>query len=169
MVRARERFRVCRDLPAGTTLPDRRNEEDTLERIATAHFGQLLSERDPQRAGEWFATLPPRVVSKETATAVVAGWYDRSPEEVARWIESLPAGTNRDEATRVFVEQALIQSPAGAAAWVETISDPVLRTKAAERLFWEMKRDDAVAARVWLTNVPGVDEAWRMRTLRRTR
>jgi hypothetical protein len=76
---------------------------------------------------------------------------------------------NRDAATRIFIERALQQSPAGAAAWVETIADPTLRTEAAQRLFWEMQREDPAAARSWVTTVAGIDEGWRARTLRRTK
>jgi hypothetical protein len=143
--------------------------EDTIERSATSHLAQLLAERDPEFAAKWFARLPGRVVTKDAATAIVRSWYDRNADEVARWIESLAPGTNRDEATRVFIDQASQQSPSAAAAWVETIGDPGLRTKAAQEAFWTMQRDDPAAAREWLTNVRGVDEDWRARTLRRNR
>jgi hypothetical protein len=166
---ALELFRVPPDLPSHGSDSQRHRDEETLERSATAHLSQLLAERDPRLAAEWFATLPARVVTEHTANAVVASWYDRSPEEVARWIESLPSGMNRDAATRIFIERALQQSPAGAAAWVETIADPTLRTEAAQRLFWEMQREDPAAARSWVTTVAGIDEGWRARTLRRTK
>jgi hypothetical protein len=140
----------------------------TTDNIVTLQLAQMVSARDPEKAGAWLATLPRENVDMMTAKAVVGDWYARDPEKVASWVETLPAGNARDQAASAFIGEAVQQSATGAAGWVETITDPKLRRISAREVFSRWNQDDSAGARKWLSGLSGVDENWKARTLRRT-
>ena len=140
---------------------------DKNDRYATAHLVQLVAERDPAAAAEFLARAPESGVSSEAISALLHEWYPQDKEATAQWIESLPPGTRRDEALKNFATKVSRDSPEAAAAWTETIADQRLRQQAAGWTFYALKRENPGRALEWIRNLPGVDDAWRSRLLRR--
>jgi hypothetical protein len=127
-----------------------------------------LARQDPVAAGEWVATLPASEASASAARSVAAWWAFGDPAAAAAWAERLPAGPARDGALSSMVEVFSEADAEKASHWVGLISDQKLRESGINGLFEKWVWNDPGAALDWLRGLPGVDDQWKARLIRRS-
>ena len=132
-----------------------------------SQFADALARHNTARAADWLTQLPTGLDTTKAAQSVADQWAEKEPKKAAQWVESLPEGPQRDAAIAGFTGAILKKDASVAAEWVATIADRAVREKAAGLVYGEWLWRDPLAARQWLRELPGIDETFRARVLKR--
>ena len=130
-------------------------------------FASAVARHDAVRAADWVAKLPAGLDVSAAVSSIAEQWAEKDPKRAAQWLESLPLGAQRDAAVSGFMGTILQKDVEAAAEWVATIGDGAVRGKAAGTVYGNWLRSDPFAARRWIRELPGIDETFRNRMLRR--
>ena len=132
-----------------------------------SQFADALARHNTARAADWLTQLPTGLDTTKAVQSVADQWAEKEPKKAAQWVESLPEGPQRDAAIAGFTGAILKKDASVAAEWVATIADRAVREKAAGLVYGEWLWRDPLAARQWLRELPGIDETFRARVLKR--
>jgi hypothetical protein len=131
-----------------------------------AKVAQALAAHDGAAAAEWAVRQPPGAArdaafGKSRRSGVRARLRRRLSGSSG--CQRAPSGM---PASRNTPQRPVYADPRAAAEWVASIATPKAQQSAAAKMFWVWNSEDPVAARAWLKELGGVDEAWRVRLLK---
>jgi hypothetical protein len=98
--------------------------------------GSIGDGKDPARAAEAFAQLPPDCDDRMTlAERITEEWLRRdNPEAASEWVRSLPPDRARDFAAAALAEGLTLTDPEAAAVWARDIRDESMRESVLKRM-----------------------------------
>ncbi len=157
-----------RDLVRAEAIYESMAQGDTTGDLSKQLAAKLATQNGPA-AAEWVMQRPEGPARKAAIVAVAQEWSERDPQASAAWLRKIPDGAEHDAAVGEYTSKVAYCDPAAAAEWVTQVGDPAARAKIAEDVFWLWGNENPTAAGDWLRALPGVDEAWKAKTLRRAR
>ena len=123
-------------------------------RDATQQVAATWAVTDPSAAARWAVTLPDSRQRGEIWQGLAGVWADTDSAAAEQWLGNLPAGSSRDAAVAAYVDRIGPGEPEKALTWLKTFTDPALGAQRARRILSAWSRQDALAARNWISANP---------------
>lgn len=127
------------------------------ESMRSSMIRQLASraaESDPAKAIEWVSALPAGAAKTSAVAETVRQWAQKDAVAAAAYVKTLPSGPEADGPRATVARYAAAKDPAGAIAWSNAITDPAARTKSLGEVVGTWMRNDAEAAKQWVSQLP---------------
>jgi hypothetical protein len=134
---------------AAQSLPPGRAQDDAVVGIV-----QRWTQQDPEEAAAWVVAFPEGKLRDTALEAVVKLWADKDITDAGAWVSTLSAQAGSDVAIGAYAEKLGVQFPETAAEWLQDIRDVRLRDERMVRLAELWLRQDAPAARQWISQAP---------------
>lgn len=139
--------------------------DERLRNGATTRVARRMADDDPQSAARWAIQQSDPSVRAAATEGVIERWARRDADAAGAWLNSLPKGAESDGPRSAFANAISRTDPEAAMAWAGTVANEEARVRAIGQVARDWMRQDADAARNYITTQPNIPEQLRNRVL----